>query len=648
MFVLNVHMNGRLVHFNIPLIHKVLIGSGQTNTICLPDPSVSSQHASLEERETDGKVAVVVTDGVGTSGTYVNDERIQQRALDQGDTIRLGKYTLEVLKAHKNFFPTFREDPSQKVVFEGDPFTRETALATRLRAIHELCLSVSNVPVPILLECAAATLKRGLTFENFCIMLKGSRRYHTCTTWDHAGPCERSKVEVSSSMIDQCAVTGRAILSENIETDQRFASSESLRLRSVSSAMCVPLRRGDRDLGLIYCTTSDRKRRFTHEDLQFATVVATQIAAALCHGQDLNREKAAAAKLGALFNRIREGVLVCDHDFKILSSNRSALQLLRQEALDGQHLETVLSGLDHTFDRASAVTQESFEVILRDSPDDRVNGEVVQSLHGHVHHTDIPHQAEWRYLVCLLDNTEQRRADQIKIAFVRKLAHKLRTPLTVFIGVMSLLEQHLDGEIDQEIRWLLENGETSCTEMRDLIDRFVSFSSFQPGTEFRGLPFHDISTLIEQGLALASQHAEVGELTIDDQTSPEDFQLSVNRERISFSISQVVHNAAKFAPQSTLTIRAIRDDEGLRLHFIDDGPGIPRAELPRVLGLFHQVDLDRTGQVPGCGIGLWWSLEILRTHGGNLRIDSPDPDTGVGTRVEFVFPEDRVRDYQDA
>ena len=109
-----------------------------------------------------------------------------------------------------------------------------------------------------------------------------------------------------------------------------------------------------------------------------------------------------------------------------------------------------------------------------------------------------------------------------------------------------------------------------------------------------------------------------------------------------------MHNVGKFAPQSTLTIRAIRDDEGLRLHFIDDGPGIPRAELPRVLGLFHQVDLDRTGQVPGCGIGLWWSLEILRTHGGNLRVDSPDPDTGVGTRVELVFPEDRVRDYQDA
>ena len=201
MFVFNVYLNDRLVHFNLSLNHKVLLGRGQANTVWLPDPSVSSQHASLERRETDGKVAVVITDGVGTSGTYVNGERIQQCTVEPGDTIRLGKYTLEILKAHKNFFPTFRDDQSQTVIFEGDPFTRETALATRLRAIHELCLSVSNFPVPILLECAAATLKRGLSFENFCIMLKGSHGYHTCTTWDSEGPCEKAKVAVSSSAI---------------------------------------------------------------------------------------------------------------------------------------------------------------------------------------------------------------------------------------------------------------------------------------------------------------------------------------------------------------------------------------------------------------------------------------------------------------
>ena len=102
MFVFNVYLNDRLVHFNIPLNRKVLLGSDQGNTVWLPDPSVSSQHASLEESETDRKV--VVTDGVESSGTYVNGARIQQRTVGPGDTNRLGTYTLEILKAHKRLW----------------------------------------------------------------------------------------------------------------------------------------------------------------------------------------------------------------------------------------------------------------------------------------------------------------------------------------------------------------------------------------------------------------------------------------------------------------------------------------------------------------------------------------------------------------
>ena len=142
----------------------------------------------------------------------------------------------------------------------------------------------------------------------------------------------------------------------------------------------------------------------------------------------------------------------------------------------------------------------------------------------------------------------------------------------------------------------------------------------------------------------SSQHAEVNELAIDDQSTSESLELSVDGERISYCIAQIVHNAGKFAPGSTVTVRAARDDEGLRLFFSDDGPGIPPEDVPGVLRPFHQIDREATGQIPGSGLGLWWCLEILRAHGGNLKIESPDPDTGVGVRVELAFPPERVQE----
>ena len=105
MYVFNVYLDSQLVHYNIPLHGKVLLGKDQVNTLMLRDPSVSEQHASLELREVDGKTRVVITNAASSGGTYVNDERVEERVVAPGDAIRLGRYRLD--KAIFTDFPTF-------------------------------------------------------------------------------------------------------------------------------------------------------------------------------------------------------------------------------------------------------------------------------------------------------------------------------------------------------------------------------------------------------------------------------------------------------------------------------------------------------------------------------------------------------------
>ncbi|THF61373.1 FHA domain-containing protein [Pseudothauera rhizosphaerae] len=66
---------------------KTLIGRREDNDIILPDDSVSSQHAWILHE--DGSYRVI--NMLSTNGTFVNDERIHDHTLSEGDRIRLGR-----------------------------------------------------------------------------------------------------------------------------------------------------------------------------------------------------------------------------------------------------------------------------------------------------------------------------------------------------------------------------------------------------------------------------------------------------------------------------------------------------------------------------------------------------------------------------
>jgi signal transduction histidine kinase len=79
-------------------------------------------------------------------------------------------------------------------------------------------------------------------------------------------------------------------------------------------------------------------------------------------------------------------------------------------------------------------------------------------------------------------------------------------------------------------------------------------------------------------------------------------------------------------------------EEQLFVEVIDNGPGIPEEELPRLFSLFESTKGAR-----GTGLGLAVSQKILREHGGDISVESAP---GQGTRFRLAWPllnEERMR-----
>jgi signal transduction histidine kinase len=181
--------------------------------------------------------------------------------------------------------------------------------------------------------------------------------------------------------------------------------------------------------------------------------------------------------------------------------------------------------------------------------------------------------------------------------------------------------------------------ERSSSEMETIVEQFVEFASLDhERTQVRATAVPVAARyLIEQAISLAGESISSSGLEIDVEYDDPDCEVRVMSDRMCRCFHQIIENASKFAGAGCRLKIGSRIDSNIVFRFEDNGPGIASDELARVFDLFHQIDRDDTGEVPGLGLGLWWVREIVRVHGGNVVLTSPVANRR-GRRVDVVLP----------
>ena len=79
------------------------------------------------------------------------------------------------------------------------------------------------------------------------------------------------------------------------------------------------------------------------------------------------------------------------------------------------------------------------------------------------------------------------------------------------------------------------------------------------------------------------------------------------------------------------------DDHNLSIRLKDNGMGISKENKDHLFDKFYQVDQSMTRKVEGSGLGLSIVLQIIKTHKGNIKVDS---QRGEGTVFDISLPTD--------
>lgn len=213
-------------------------------------------------------------------------------------------------------------------------------------------------------------------------------------------------------------------------------------------------------------------------------------------------------------------------------------------------------------------------------------------------------------------NTMQRRlADFVneRTRLLTALSHDLKTPLTR----MRLRAELLDDEAARE------RFEADLQEMEAMVGETLDF--------LRGLGGHESQAPVDVNALVATLVADQQAMGRDVRCAGQaSAPLPAAASLLRRALGNLVDNAVLHGGAARLQV----DDDGrtLTLRVLDDGSGLPPAELERVFEPFYRAEASRNRATGGTGLGLGIARSIAQRHGGTLTLHNR-PEGGLEARL---------------
>ncbi|WP_041607749.1 HAMP domain-containing sensor histidine kinase [Halobacteroides halobius] len=238
----------------------------------------------------------------------------------------------------------------------------------------------------------------------------------------------------------------------------------------------------------------------------------------------------------------------------------------------------------------------------------------------------------WGIIILIRDVTEIRKLDQMRRLFVANVSHELKTPLT---AVRGYLEAILDGvvnsrELEEEY---LDRVLKETNRMSDLVTDILDLSRLQAGQIDFEIEEVNLISLIKSVIINLESKLEAREIIIEGS---KELIIKTDASKLKEVVINLISNAIKFTDSDGEIKVQIKDNKNqVVVGIIDNGIGIPKAELSYIWERFYQVDRARKPNKEGTGLGLAIVKEIVEGLGGKIEVDSTK---GEGSKFKFKLP----------
>ncbi len=494
--------------------------------------------------------------------------------------------------------------------------------------------------------------------------------------------------EVSRSVVQAAATSGRAVVTTNAQEDPRFARQESVRLYALRSIMASPLVARGKIIGALYVDNKVKAALFGDNDLELLTTFAGQAAMAI---ENATLYTQADQELAARMTEM-ESLQAIDRQLNAMLDFEKVMAATLAWALKRAEAETGWIGLVAP---AEPDTLPAIQVVAGLGAGQTVSAlppHVVRALQsGELQAQEAPRAAlavpvvhEHRTIaVIALERPgpafgEAVRASLVRLAdhaaiaienarlytllqsanaarnrFVSIVSHELKTPMTAIKGYATLLQRGIAGKLNADQLQFVDTIQGNIERMAALVNDLANISRLDTGLFNLDLVSLDVDDVVQEALESLAPTIEGKQQVLQVALAPQLPQVRADRASLLEILTNLLSNANKYTPaggQITVSVAPAPErlsssgphaaGDAVRFIISDTGVGIAPSDQPKIFNQFFRADDPAVREQVGWGLSLHVTRRLVELLGGEITVQS-EGVPGQGSCFTFTIPVDR-------
>ena len=190
------------------------------------------------------------------------------------------------------------------------------------------------------------------------------------------------------------------------------------------------------------------------------------------------------------------------------------------------------------------------------------------------------------------------------------ISHDLRTPLTrMKLQTAFIKDKAISAKLTEDIN-----------EMEKMLNEYLQFTS---SSYVEKDEMFNLSELIEQIIRKYNNQ------NINNNLISRVY-FSGRKNLIKRCINNLIDNALKYGKK--VNVELTKKSTNIFIKIEDDGPGVPEEEFENVFKPFYKIDKGRADSKSSVGLGLSIASDIIRSHGGNIKLEKSKLN-GLGVKI---------------
>jgi two-component system sensor histidine kinase/response regulator len=232
-------------------------------------------------------------------------------------------------------------------------------------------------------------------------------------------------------------------------------------------------------------------------------------------------------------------------------------------------------------------------------------------------------------------NRRLEETNASKDTFFSILAHDLRNPFTVLLGLTEVLNEELEHYSKEKLKAALQRLHSSSKNVYALLTNLLEWSRLERGLLTCNPHTFSVAEIVQRNIRLVSSQAQRKQIRVKHHI-PAETSVYADVKMIDTVIRNLLSNALKFTDSGgTIEITAQKDNHNVKLAVSDTGVGMSQDMMSKLFRIDQKTVRQGTAGEEGTGLGLILCKEFVKKNGGILLVESVK---GQGTTFRLTLP----------